>query len=121
MGIAVGGIALIVLGPWPTAAGETSRPARDAAVTRWEPDIAALEALEAGHAVRVQHQVIGLGRAQLHAVGVALELRHGRQVGTEARHRGGRCVQGRHVHQARRHHGRHHRGRAAQGARRIRE
>ena len=46
MGIAVGWIALIVLAPWPAVAGETSRPAGDTAVTRWEPDIAALEALD---------------------------------------------------------------------------
>jgi len=37
---------LIALSPRPAAAGETSRPAADAAVTRWEPDIAALEALD---------------------------------------------------------------------------
>lgn len=46
MGIAVGGIALIAFGPCPAAAIDTSRPAVDAAVTRWEPDIAALEALD---------------------------------------------------------------------------
>lgn len=50
VGIAAGGIALIAFGPWPAAAVETSRPAGDAAVTRWEPDIAALEALDAREA-----------------------------------------------------------------------
>jgi len=44
--IAVDVIALIAFGPWPAAAIDTSRPAGDAAVTRWEPDIAALEALD---------------------------------------------------------------------------
>ena len=45
-GVAVGGIVLAALGPWPAHAIETSRQAGDAEVTRWEPDIAALEALD---------------------------------------------------------------------------
>lgn len=42
----MGVVVLAALGPWPAAAVETSRPAGDAAVTRWEPDVAALEALD---------------------------------------------------------------------------
>lgn len=46
MGITIGALALGALGPCPATAVETSRPAGDAAVTRWEPDVAALEALD---------------------------------------------------------------------------
>jgi lysophospholipase L1-like esterase len=46
LGIAAGGIVLVALAPWAAPAVETSRPARDAVVGRWEPDVAALEALD---------------------------------------------------------------------------
>jgi lysophospholipase L1-like esterase len=46
VGIAVGGIVLAALAPWPAPAVETSRPAGDAVVARWEQDVAALEGLD---------------------------------------------------------------------------
>jgi hypothetical protein len=44
--VAAGGIVLAALGTARVQAAETSVAARDPEVTRWEPDIAALEALD---------------------------------------------------------------------------
>jgi lysophospholipase L1-like esterase len=64
VGVAVSGIVLAAFGPWPVTAVETSRPADDTAVARWEPDIAALEALD-GRAADPPDAILFVGSSSI--------------------------------------------------------